>query len=57
MVGVPAGIRYVNKMMIMCAERWVYASERSEKVRALVNKREANSSVRTVDLHFEGRRY
>src|SRR5260221_5770537 len=54
---VPAGIRYVNKMMIMCAERWVYASERSEKVRTLVIKRGGQFSVRTVDLHFEGRRY
>jgi hypothetical protein len=54
---VPTGIRYVNKMMIMCAERWVYASERSEKIKALVNKMGGQFSVRTVDLHFEGRRY
>ncbi len=54
---VPAGIRYLNKMMIMCAERWVYGSARSEKVKALVDKRGGQFSVRTVDLHFQGQRY
>ncbi len=54
---VPAGIRYINKMMIMCAERWVYASERSRKIKALVDKKGGQVSARTVDLHFEGQRY
>jgi hypothetical protein len=54
---VPAGIRYVNKMMIMCAERFVYASERSQRIKDLVDRKGGQVSVRTVDLHFDGRRY
>ncbi len=54
---VPAGIRFLNKMTIMCAERWVYASERSEKIGALVDKKGGQFSAKTVDFHFEGRKY
>jgi hypothetical protein len=54
---VPAGIRFLNKMTIMCAERWVYASEQSEKTKRLVDKKGGQVSAKTVDFHFEGRRY
>jgi hypothetical protein len=54
---VPAGIRYVNKMTIMCAERWVYASERPERIKSLMDKKGSQVSVKTVDFRFEGRNY
>jgi hypothetical protein len=54
---VAAGIRYVNKMMMMCAERWVYASERSEKIKSLFDRKGGKCSARTVDLRFEGHNY
>jgi Protein of unknown function (DUF4238) len=54
---VPAGIRFVNKMTMMCAERWVYASERSEKIKSLFDKKGGQCSVKTVDFRFEGRTY
>jgi Protein of unknown function (DUF4238) len=54
---VSAGVRYVNKMMIMCAERWVYASERSEKIKSLMDKKGSQVSVKTVDFRFEGQKY
>jgi hypothetical protein len=54
---VPAGIRYVNKIMIMCAERWVYASERSQRIKSLLDKKGGVFSAKTVDFRFEGRSY
>jgi Protein of unknown function (DUF4238) len=53
---ISAGIRYVNKMTIMCVERWVYASERSAKIKSLVDKKDGQFSVKAVDSHFEGRK-
>jgi hypothetical protein len=54
---VDRGIRYVNKMIAMCAHRWVFASKRSEKIKSLVNRRGGLFNVKTVDLRFEGRKY
>lgn len=54
---IDSGIRYINKTIIMCADRWIYASERSEKIRALFDKKGGRFSVETVDLRFEGRKY
>src|SRR5260370_17281473 len=36
---VPAGISYLNKMMIMCAERWVSGSTPSKQVKSLLIKK------------------
>lgn len=52
-----AGIRMVNKMVIMCADRWVFSSERSDKVKNLFDKKGGKLSVKTVDFRFEGQRY
>lgn len=54
---VSAGIRSVNNMTAKCADRFVYAPERSEKIKLLFDKKGGRVSVDTVDLHFEGRRY
>jgi uncharacterized protein DUF4238 len=53
---ISAGIRYVNKMMVMCADRWVYASERSRKIKVLFDRRGGQFDVRTVELHVEASR-
>jgi len=50
---VPAGIRYLNKMIIMCADRWVYASEQSAKIKSLFDRKGGLANVRTVDFRFE----
>jgi hypothetical protein len=50
---VSAGIRWVNKLAIMCADRWVYASERSAKLKSLVDKRGGETNVRTADWRFD----
>lgn len=54
---VPAGIRSVNKFMLMCAERWVYASEQSEKIKVLFDKKGGKFSTKSVEFHFEGFRH
>lgn len=54
---VDAGIRYINKAVIMCADRWVYASERSDRVKTLLDKKGGKFSVDTVEFHFEGRKF
>jgi hypothetical protein len=53
---VDAGIRYVNKMTIMSADRYVYASERSDKIKTLFDKKGGQVSVKSADLRFEGRK-
>lgn len=54
---VPAGVRFLNKMAIMCAERWVFASQQSDRIKALVDKKGGQASSKTVDFHFQGQRY
>lgn len=54
---VPAGIRYINKTIIMCANRWIYASEQSKRIKALFDKKGGRFSVESADLRFEGRKY
>jgi Protein of unknown function (DUF4238) len=54
---VPAGIRYLNKMVIMCADRWVYASEQSAKIKSLFDRKGGLANVRTVDFRFEDLKY
>ncbi|MGI0085701.1 MAG: DUF4238 domain-containing protein [Nitrososphaerales archaeon] len=51
------GIRYVNKITAMCADRWVYASKQSKEIKGLFDKKGGRVSVDTVDLRFEGRKY
>ena len=52
-----AGIRMINKMVIFCAHRCVYASERSDNLKKLMNEKGAQVSVKTADLRFEGQSY
>lgn len=52
-----AGIRSVNKMTIMCADRWVYAPKRSKEIKSLFDKKGGRLSVDSVDLRFEGQKY
>ncbi len=52
-----AGIRLVNKMEIMCADRWVFAPEQSDKIKDLFDKKGGKLSIKTVDLRFEGQSY
>jgi hypothetical protein len=52
-----AGIRHVNKMTIMSAHRWVFAPERSEKIKSLFDKKGGQFDVRTADFHFNGQTY
>ncbi len=54
---VSAGIRLINKLAIMCADRWVYASERSAKLKRLVDKRGGETNVKTADWRFDGLSY
>ena len=54
---VNAGIRMVNKMEIMCADRWVFSPERSDKIKDLFDRQGGKLSIKTVDLRFEGQRY
>ena len=54
---VDSGIRYVNKAIVMCADRWVYASKRSRKIKDLFDKKGGKFSVDAVDLRFEGQKY
>ena len=52
-----AGIRLVNKMEIMCADRWVFSPERLDKIKDLFDKKGGKLSIKTVDLRFEGKSY
>lgn len=54
---VPAGIRYLNKMVIMCADRWVYASGYSAKIKSLFDRKGGLANVRTVDFRFNNLKY
>ena len=54
---VSAGIRLLNKMTIMCADRWVYASEHSAKLKRLFDNEGGQANVKTADLRFDGLKY
>jgi Protein of unknown function (DUF4238) len=50
-------IRATNKMVMTCADRFVYASEQSETLRSVFEKKGGRVSVKTADLRFEGQKY
>lgn len=47
-----SAVRSLNKLMITCSDRFVYAPERSEKIKTLVDKSVGKVSVRKSNLHF-----
>lgn len=52
-----AGIRMINKLLIICAHRFVYACERSDHLKRLMNKKGSQVSVKVADLRFEGQSF
>lgn len=52
-----AAVRALNKLIIMSADRWVYASERSNKIKFLLDRKGGKHSVDTEDFRYEGRKY
>jgi hypothetical protein len=52
-----ADIRAMNKMVMTCADRFVYAPEKSERIRSVFEKKGGRVSVRTADLRFEGQKF
>lgn len=52
-----AAVRALNKLVIMSADRWVYASEQSHRIKFLLDKKGGKHSVDTEDFCYEGRKY
>lgn len=52
-----ASVRALNKLLIMSADRWVYASEQSNKIKSVLDRKGGKHSVDTEDFRYEGRKY
>lgn len=52
-----ASVRALNKLVIMSADRWVYASEQSGKIKSLLDTKGGKHSIDTEDFRYHGRKY
>lgn len=51
------GIRMVNKIMMRCAHRRIYAAEHSPQLAALFDKVGCTSSLERSEITWEGRKF
>lgn len=52
-----AAVRALNKLVLMSADRWAYASEQSNKIKFLLDRKGGKHSVDTEDFRYQGRKY
>jgi hypothetical protein len=52
-----ADIRAINKAAMTCADRFVYAPEKSERIRSVFEKKGGRVSVKMADLRFGGQKF